>query len=62
MIDRIVVWALRLKSERGQDLLEYAIISGTLALVVLVGVGLFAGSMSDWFENFGTWINTNLLP
>ena len=66
MIDKLVVFVLSLKaklsSERGQDLLEYAILSGTLALVVLVGVGLFATSMSDWFENFGEWINANLLP
>jgi Flp pilus assembly pilin Flp len=66
MLDKLVVFVLSLKaklsSERGQDLLEYAILSGTLALVVLAGVGLFAGSMDKWFTDFGTWIETNLLP
>jgi Flp pilus assembly pilin Flp len=36
MIDRIVVWALRLKSERGQDIMEYALLGGFIAVAFVV--------------------------
>jgi Flp pilus assembly pilin Flp len=40
MIDRIVVWALTLKaklsSERGQDIMEYALLGGFIAVAFVV--------------------------
>ena len=47
MIDRIVVWALRLKSERGQDLIEYAMLGGVIAMAILLVVGAFSGALGD---------------
>ena len=49
MIDRIVVWALTLKvrasSERGQDVLEYAMLGGVIAMAILLIVGAFSGAL-----------------
>ena len=66
MIDRIVVWVLRLKSERGQDIMEYAILTGgiavvlSLALVFFVGTGT-AGPLVDFFDDLGKFVG-NLAP
>ena len=55
MIDRIVVWALRLRSERGQDLIEYAMLGGLIALAIIaVGVLGFSGALNDMFTGIGT--------
>jgi len=62
MIDRIVVWALSLKAklseERGQDLAEYALLSGMVALVILgVGYLAFQGYVDGWFKAMGEWFS-----
>jgi len=57
MIDRIVVWALTLpyrvrekRGERGQDLVEYALITGGVGLA-LVGVAiLFKDAVDAWWD------------
>ena len=65
MIDRIVVWALTLKArprgERGQDIMEYAILTGGIAIVILGALVLFTGPVHDWFGRLGDWFDT-LLP
>jgi len=54
MIDKLVVKLLtlkmRLSDERGQDLMEYALLTGGIAIVVLVGVGLLGTGLNDWFS------------
>jgi Flp pilus assembly pilin Flp len=40
-----------LKSERGQDVLEYAMLTGLIALGILVMVGLFTGALRDFATN-----------
>ena len=47
------------KSEKGQDLAEYALLLGLLALVVIVAVTLLGGNLSTLFSDLasavGTW-------
>jgi pilus assembly protein Flp/PilA len=48
-----------LPQEEGQDLAEYAILLGLIALVVLVAVTALGGALDDLFQSFadevGTW-------
>ena len=48
-----------LKSQKGQDLAEYALLIGLIALVVLVAVTLLGTSLTDVFNTIaaevGTW-------
>jgi Flp pilus assembly pilin Flp len=70
VIDRLVVWALTLKvrarSERGQDIMEYAILTGgiavalTVALAWLIGTG-DGGRLSGFFGRLGDFVDT-LVP
>jgi len=59
MIDRIVVWVMSLKArareERGQDLVEYAVLTGSIAILVIVGAGLFGAGVDAWFDKLTTW-------
>ena len=59
MIDRIAVWALSLKArasdESGQDLTEYALITGGVAIFLITAVGIFSGAAEDWFEALAGW-------
>ena len=57
MIDRIVVWALRLKSERGQDVLEYAMLGGLIVLGILAVSVLFSGALTSMFTSIGHCID-----
>jgi len=62
MIDRIAVWALSLKArasdESGQDLTEYALITGGVAIALIVAVGVFSGAVDTWFRALGDWFGT----
>jgi len=64
MIDRIVVWALSLKAraseERGQDVMEYAVLTGVIAIAILVAVVAFSTSLSTFFTDLGTWVTDHL--
>jgi len=66
MIDKLVVFVLSLKaklsSERGQDLMEYALLTGGIAILVIVGIGVFAAGMDQWFDDLADWVGTNLTP
>jgi len=58
MIDRIVVWALRLKEERGQDLMEYAIITGSIAVVLIAALAIFTPALTTWWTALGDFFGT----
>ena len=62
MIDRIVVWVMTLKGraseERGQDLMEYAIITGSIAVVLIAALAIFTPAMTDWWTALGTFFGT----
>ena len=59
MIDRITVWVLsakagissRLHDERGQDLMEYALITGGIAIVLIVALAVFTGQFGNLFTS-----------
>jgi len=58
MIARIVVWALRMREERGQDLVEYAVLTGSIAILVIAAALVFGGAVSTWFGELKTWFDT----
>jgi len=62
MIDRIVVWALtlpaRVREESGQDLTEYALLTGGIAILLITAVGLLSGDIGEWFARLGAWFDT----
>ena len=61
MLEYIKSWLLVQKSEKGQDLAEYALLLGLLALVVMVAVILLGTNLSTLFgemaSEVGTWFN-----
>ena len=61
MIDRIVVWALSLKAraseERGQDLLEYAMLGGLIVIGILAVVLAFTGALNNMITGIGNCID-----
>jgi len=61
MIDRIVVWALSLKArargERGQDVMEYALITGGIAIVLIVAILIFTGAITNAFTELKNCID-----
>ncbi len=46
----------RLAEERGQDLLEYALLGGLIAIGLIVAVTLFAGAFVGFFGGLQTWV------
>jgi len=54
MLDKLVVFVLSLKaklsSERAQDVVEYALITGGIALVLVVAILLFTANITGVFE------------
>jgi Flp pilus assembly pilin Flp len=48
------------KSERGQDLAEYAVFIGLIALVVLVSITIIGGGISSVFIAIATAIHNGL--
>ena len=65
MIDRIVVWAMtlpaRLREERGQDIMEYAILTGSIAVALVIAVAFFTDALDGWFTAMGNFFDT-LVP
>ena len=55
-IERSVMSFLR--EEEGQDVVEYGLLIATIAIVVLIGVGIFGQSISTWFQNLAAKITT----
>jgi Flp pilus assembly pilin Flp len=66
MLDKLVVKLLTLKaklsSERGQDLMEYAIITGGIALALVGALAVLTPFVGDWFGSMGDWFAANLIP
>ena len=44
--------------ESGQDVVEYGLLIATIAIVVLIGVGIFGGNINSWFQNLAARITT----
>ena len=47
-----------LRDENGQDVVEYGLLIATIAIVVLVGVGIFGNNINAWFERLAGRITT----
>ena len=56
MIDYIKTWLLSKRSEKGQDLAEYALLIGLIALIVVVAVTLLGTEISTIFEEIANEI------
>lgn len=44
--------------EAGQDVVEYGLLIATIAIVVLIGVGIFGSTINAWFQNLAARITT----
>ena len=47
-----------IRNESGQDVVEYGLLIATIAIVVLVGVGIFGGNINTWFQSLAGRITT----
>jgi pilus assembly protein Flp/PilA len=47
-----------IQDESGQDVVEYGLLIATIAIVVLIGVGIFGGAIRDWFQGLAGHITT----
>ena len=61
MLDKLVVKLLTLKawlsSERGQDVVEYALITGGIAILLILAVAIFAGQFDSLFNSLKNCID-----
>ena len=59
MIEYIKTWILSKRSEKGQDLAEYALLIGLIALIVILAVTLLGNQISTVFaaiaNNIASW-------
>ena len=44
--------------EDGQDVVEYGLLIATIAIVVLIGVGIFGNNINAWFQHLAGRITT----
>ena len=51
-----------LRDEDGQDVVEYGLLIATIAIVVLIGVGIFGSNINRWFEQLAGRITTTGTP
>lgn len=47
-----------LKDDSGQDVVEYGLLIATIAIVVLIGVGIFGSNINAWFTTLAGRITT----
>jgi len=47
-----------IRDESGQDVVEYGLLIATVAIVVLVGVGIFGQQINAWFQTLAGKITT----
>ena len=58
MFDFIRTWFEAKRSERGQDLAEYALLIGLIALIVILAVTLLGNNISTVFNAIATNISS----
>jgi len=51
------VWQF-FRDEEGQDVVEYGLLIATIAIVVLIGVGVFGSNINHWFQTLAARITT----
>ena len=47
-----------IRDEEGQDVVEYGLLIATIAIVVLIGVGIFGTNINNWFQSLAARITT----
>jgi pilus assembly protein Flp/PilA len=47
-----------IREEDGQDVVEYGLLIATIAIVVLIGVGIFGSNINAWFTSLAGRITT----
>jgi len=47
-----------LRDEGGQDVVEYGLLIATIAIVVLIGVGIFGNNINAWFQSLAGRVTT----
>ena len=47
-----------LRDQSGQDVVEYGLLIATIAIVVLIGVGIFGNNINAWFQSLAGRITT----
>ena len=47
-----------IRDEDGQDVVEYGLLIATIAIVVLIGVGIFGSNINTWFQHLAGRITT----
>jgi len=50
------------RDEEGQDVVEYGLLIATIAIVVLIGVGIFGSNINSWFLTLAGRITTTGTP
>ena len=58
MFDFIRTWLEARRSEHGQDLAEYALLIGLIALIVILAVTLLGNNISEIFDAIATNISS----
>jgi pilus assembly protein Flp/PilA len=58
MFEYIKSWLLSKRSEKGQDLAEYALLIGLIALIVVLAVTLLGTNISTIFSQIASAIGT----
>ena len=46
----------RAEGEKGATATEYALLVGLIALIIVVGVGLFGQALNSWFSSLATTV------
>ncbi len=47
-----------IREDDGQDVVEYGLLIATIAIVVLIGVGIFGQNINTWFKSLAGRITT----
>jgi Flp pilus assembly pilin Flp len=47
-----------IREDEGQDVVEYGLLIATIAIVVLIGVGVFGNNINAWFQHLAARITT----
>ena len=48
----------RERDERGATATEYGLLVGFIAIVIVVGVGLFGEALNTYFDGLSSWLTT----
>jgi Flp pilus assembly pilin Flp len=61
LVVKVLVFRMRLEDERGQDIMEYAILTGGIAVALVTGLLLFTNRISlagGFFDRLGNKLNS----